>query len=49
MEGKTAPAVDLMEIVDLDVKCGQTIEVLFSGRDEETAYKGIREFFEGNL
>ena len=49
MEGQTAPAVDLMEIMDLDVKCGQTIEVLFSGRDEETAYKGIREFFEGNL
>lgn len=49
VEGKTAPAADLMEIMELDVKCGQTVEVVFSGRDEERAYEGLKEFFEGNL
>ena len=40
MEGKTAPAVDLMEIMDLDVKCGQTIEVLFFRERRRNSLQG---------
>lgn len=47
--GKTAEAVKLIALMGLGVKCGQTVEVEISGPDEETAYQGIREFFEANF
>lgn len=33
----------------LGVKCGDTVEVEVSGEDEDTAYEGIKKFFEENL
>ncbi len=42
VEGRTAPATDLMEIMELNAKCGQTVKVVFSGRDEEMAYEALK-------
>lgn len=38
-----------MAVMGLAVKCGQTVEVEVSGADEESAFEGIKEFFEANL
>ncbi len=40
--GKRADARDLMELMDLDVRCGGTVVVTVSGEDEEAASQGIR-------
>lgn len=48
-EGKSAEATKLMAIMGMGVKCGQTVEVEITGADEETAYEGIKAFFEQNL
>lgn len=48
-EGKTAEATKLMAVMGLGVKCGQTVEVEISGADEDSAYEGIKNFFETNL
>lgn len=48
-DGKTAEASKLMAVMGLGVKCGQTVEVTVEGSDEETAFDGIKVFFEENL
>lgn len=47
--GKKAEATKLMVLMGLGVKCGDTVEVEISGEDEDTAYEGIKTFFENNL
>ncbi len=47
--GKKAEATKLMVLMGLGVKCGDTVEVEVSGEDEDTAYEGIKKFFEENL
>lgn len=48
-EGKTAEATKLMALMGLGAKCGQNVEVMIEGDDEETAYEGIKAFLEANL
>lgn len=48
-EGKSAESTKLMAIMAMGVKCGQEIEVLIEGEDEEAAFEGIKAFFETNL
>lgn len=47
--GKEAEAKKLMALMGLGVKCGDEVEVKVSGEDEDTAYTGIKTFFENNL
>lgn len=47
--GKSAEATRLMVIMGMGVKCGQTVEVEVSGDDEDTAFEGMKAFFEENL
>ncbi len=47
--GKSAEATRLMAIMGMGVKCGQTVEVEVSGDDEDTAFEGMKAFFEENL
>ena len=47
--GKSAEATKLMAVRGLGVKTGQTVEIAVEGTDEETAYEGIKAFFEQNL
>lgn len=46
---KTAEATKLMALMGLGVKCGETVEVSVEGADEDTAFEGIKAFFEANL
>ena len=47
--GKSAEATRLMAVMGIGVKCGQTVEVEITGDDEETAFEGMKAFFEENL
>lgn len=47
--GKSAEATKLMALMGLGVKCGETVEVSVDGADEDTAFEGIKAFFEANL
>ena len=47
--GKSAEATRLMAIMGMGVKCGQTVEVEIAGDDEDTAFEGMKAFFEENL
>ena len=47
--GKSAEATRLMAIMGMGVKCGQAVEVEITGDDEETAFEGMKAFFEENL
>ena len=47
--GKKAAATKLMAIMGMGVKCGQTVEVEVTGDDEDTAFEGMKAFFEENL
>ena len=47
--GKSAEATRLMAVMGMGVKCGQTVEVEFTGDDEDTAFEGMKAFFEENL
>lgn len=47
--GKSAEATRLMAVMNLGVKCGQTVEVEVTGPDEESACEEIKRFFESNL
>lgn len=49
VDGKSAEATKLMALMGLGVKCGQTVEVLVEGTDEDTAWEQIKAFFEANL
>ncbi|MBO5088088.1 MAG: HPr family phosphocarrier protein [Lachnospiraceae bacterium] len=46
---KSAEATKLMALMQLGVKCGQTIEVTVEGEDEATAVEEMKAFFEQNL
>lgn len=48
-DGKSAEANKLMAVMSLGVKCGQTVEIVITGSDEETAYQGMKKFFEETL
>ncbi len=48
-DGKSAEATKLMALMGLGVKCGETVEVSVEGADEDTAFDGIKAFFEANL
>ena len=48
-DGTKAEATKLIAIMGMAVKCGQTVVVEVSGSDEETAFEGMKEFFEKNL
>ena len=45
-DGKSVEATKLMAVMGLGVKCGQTVEITVEGEDEDTAYEGIKDFFE---
>ena len=47
--GKSAEATRLMAVMGMGVKCGQTVEVEVTGDDEDTAFEGMKAFFEANL
>ena len=47
--GKSAEATRLMAVMGMGVKCGQTVEVEVTGDDEDTAFEGMKDFFEENL
>ena len=47
--GKSAEATRLMAVMGMGVKCGQTVEIEITGDDEETAFEGMKAFFEENL
>lgn len=42
-------ATRLMSVMAMGVKQGDCVTVTVEGEDEETAYSGIRSFFENNL
>ena len=46
---KTADASKLFSVMSLGVKCGDTVEVIADGGDEESAIKIMKDFFEANL
>lgn len=48
-EGKSANILRLMALMSLGVKCGETVTVSVEGPDEDTAFDGIKAFFEANL
>lgn len=48
-DGKSSEATRLMAVMGMGVKCGQTVEVIVEGADEDAAMEGIRTFFEKNL
>ena len=48
-DGKSVDVTRLMALMGLAVKCGNTVEVQVEGSDEETAFEGIKAFFEENL
>ena len=48
-DGKSAEATKLMALMGLGVKCGDTVEVTLDGADEDTAFEGVKAFFEANL
>ena len=48
-DGKSVNASKLMMLMGLCVKCGDTVKVSVSGRDEEEAAKKLKEFFVNNL
>lgn len=48
-DGKSAGAGKLMALMSLGVKCGDEVEVIMDGPDEETAFTEMKTFFENNL
>mgnify|MGYP004546362777 FL=1 len=48
-EGKAVEATKLMALMQLAVKCGQTIQVEVEGADESAACEGMKHFLESNL
>ena len=48
-DDKSADANKLMAVMSLGIKCGQTVEIVITGSDEETAYQGMKKFFEETL
>ena len=48
-EGKTKKLTQLMMLMSLGVKQGETVTVTAEGADEDAAIAGLKEFFEANL
>lgn len=46
---RCAQADRLMALMGLGVKCGDVVEVILEGPDEEQALKAMKKFFEKNL
>ncbi len=46
---KSAPASQLMKVMGLGVKCGDTVTVTVEGPDEETVADAMEKFFEENF
>ena len=48
-DGKTKKLTQLMMLMSLGVKQGETVNVTAEGADEDTAIAGLKAFFEANL
>ncbi|MDO5798889.1 MAG: HPr family phosphocarrier protein [Eubacteriales bacterium] len=48
-DGKTKKLTQLMMLMSLGVKQGETVTVTAEGADEDTAIAGLKAFFEANL
>ena len=48
-DGKTKNLTQLMMLMSLGVKQGETVTVTAEGADEDAAIAGLKEFFEANL
>ena len=48
-DGKTKKLTQLMMLMSLGVKQGETVTVTAEGADEDTAIEGLKAFFEENL
>ena len=48
-DGKTKKLTQLMMLMSLGVKQGETVTVIAEGADEDTAIEGLKAFFEANL
>ena len=48
-DGKTKKLTQLMMLMSLGVKQGETVTVTAEGADEDTAIEGLKAFFESNL
>lgn len=48
-DGKTKKLTQLMMLMSLGVKQGETVTVTVEGVDEDVAIAGLKEFFEANL
>ena len=48
-DGKTKKLTQLMMLLSLGVKQGETVTVTAEGADEDAAIAGLKEFFEANL
>ena len=48
-DGKTKKLTQLMMLMSLGVKQGETVTVTAEGADEDDAIAGLKEFFEANL
>lgn len=48
-DGKTKKLTQLMMLMSLGVKQGETVIVTAEGADEDAAIAGLKEFFEANL
>ena len=48
-DGKTKKLTQLMMLMSLGVKQGETVPVTAEGADEDTAIEGLKAFFEANL
>lgn len=46
---KKAQITKLMALMAMAVKCGQTVEVVVEGGDEDATLAGMKAFFEANL
>ena len=48
-DGKTKKLTQLMMLMSLGVKQGETVTVTAEGADEDAAIAGLKEYFEANL
>ena len=48
-DGKTKKLTQLMMLMSLGVKQGETVTVTAEGADEDAAIAGLKDFFEANL
>ena len=48
-DGKTKKLTQLIMLMSLGVKQGETVTVTAEGADEDAAIAGLKEFFEANL